>query len=184
MNVIELLCYVANYEERPSRTLQLEREIKIGTDYHDKWFDSQKDHWLGWLTWQSLKNSNHHQAEIVWNRLKSSPMMFWLAECAQIEDNILDDLEKAAKKAATHQKNQGKEPRDSQEHGDHIRAVLDWSDLEESIQKMSKKVLIEKARSLGDQAYIQLYSHPKTKNRKRYRPEPSWRRSSGSPFPV
>ena len=47
MNVIELMCYVVSFEERPHRTTELENEIKIGTGFHNKWYRSQKEHWLG-----------------------------------------------------------------------------------------------------------------------------------------
>ncbi len=40
----DLLRYIANYPEKPSRTVALEQAIQIGTGFHGKWYRSQKEH--------------------------------------------------------------------------------------------------------------------------------------------
>lgn len=37
----------------------LQEQIKIGVGYHNKWYRSQKEHWLGWIVFQEHKSRSN-----------------------------------------------------------------------------------------------------------------------------
>ena len=125
--------YVAAYPATPPRVAALEQRIQIGTGFHRKWYRSQREHWLGWLEYQDRKalgagqNPNHLHAKAVWNRLKCSPMMFWLAECAGVSPKLLGQAEEAAVEATR------LNPKDGNPHGRLILTVLPWPIVEKAI---------------------------------------------------
>ena len=84
--------------------------------------------------------------------------MFWLAECAETEEPILDDLTAAAHRATD------KNPKDGNPHGIFMREVLPWDKLEFSILLEPCKATSEQAHVLGEAAYERLCSvHPNYK---------------------
>lgn len=127
ISLVELKTYLASYPERPPRTVALEQRIQIGTGFHGKWYRSQREHWLGWSVVQECQSRmlGKEPAEIdagtVWGRLKCSPMMFWLAECAGVSDALLDEAESKAIEAS------GINATDGNPHGKKMRSVLPWS---------------------------------------------------------
>ncbi|HIE55353.1 MAG TPA: hypothetical protein EYP90_09275, partial [Chromatiaceae bacterium] len=105
MTLEQLLQHVAAYQDHPSRTTALEQQIRIGTGFHHKWYRSQREHWLGWLIAKQCEARRDGRREedclarTVWNRLKCSPMMFWLADAAGVDAKILTRAEQAAEAA-------------------------------------------------------------------------------------
>ena len=118
---------VFSFESRPPRTSELEQRIKIGSAFHNKWHRSQRDHMLGSMVvqeCQARKSGNDPtmvDAQRMWNRLKCSPLMFWLAECGGVSNDVLSEAAIHAVRAAE------LNPKDGDPHGTMMRTVLPWS---------------------------------------------------------
>jgi hypothetical protein len=60
------------------------------------WYSSQKEHWLGWLGEYDGPGAYGRQtgkargARYVYNHIQCAPMLFWLAEALEVEENALD----------------------------------------------------------------------------------------------
>lgn len=128
-----LKSYAASYPANPARTTDLEQQIRIGSGFHNKWYRSQREHMLGWLVVQECqarkggKLPESIDASAMWGRLKCSPMMFWLGECAGVSDEILTRAAQTACDAANIN------PRDGEPHGKMMRTVLPWSIVRQAI---------------------------------------------------
>lgn len=126
ISITQLKTYMAAYPETPPRTTALEQRIQIGTGFHNKWYRSQKEHMLGWTVVQEGQarrkglDPSTVDARGMWNRLKCSPLMFWLAECAGVAGSVLDQAEETASAAARIN------PNDGNPHGRMMREVLPW----------------------------------------------------------
>lgn len=133
INIDDLICYVAAYTDEPERTKKLEQEIQIGTGFHGKWYRSQREHLLGWLVFQQCEarrkgiEPEKNLARPMWNRLKCSPLMFWLAESSGVGDELLSKARDAAIEATAIN------PKDGNPHGKMIREILPWEVVEQSI---------------------------------------------------
>ena len=134
LSIQELLQYVADYPTSPPRTVALEQKIQIGTGFHGKWYRSQKEHWLGYLgykraLWISKGRGDYflENAKGYWNRTHCFPMLFWLAECAEVEPGILDEAELVAQEVTS------KIRADHPSHGKAAREVLPWTLVEQKI---------------------------------------------------
>ncbi|PRY19293.1 hypothetical protein CLV78_1259 [Aliiruegeria haliotis] len=152
VSLLELIQFIAGFPEHPPATTQLEQEIKIGTGFHNKWYRSQREHWLGWMAWQCyqqrLKGNDPSRVDAkgVWSRLKCSPLMFWLAECAGVEEDILNKATEQAKKAARIN------PKDGNPHGTLIREVLPWEVLADALERCADAKPFSKANADDDPA--------------------------------
>jgi len=126
---------VGAFPEELPRTRALERRIRIGAGFHDKWYASQGEHWRGWMAYQDMalrrggRNPDVVPASVRW-RLNCAPMMFWLAEAAAISTAVLDRAEQAAAAAAA------KVPHDHPSHGKAMRAVLPWGLIEAALASL------------------------------------------------
>lgn len=126
LSQVELKRFVAAAPPWPPRTTALEQRIRIGTGFHGKWYRSQQEHWLGWLAFQdaraeqSGKNPHELPASAIWNRLKCSPMMYWLAEVSGVSPATLVAAEAAAIRATEIN------PVDGNPHGRLMREILPW----------------------------------------------------------
>jgi hypothetical protein len=158
MNISQrmLKTYVAAYPPAPTRTQALEQRIQIGTGFHGKWYRSQREHWLGWVEFQDRKaleagqSPNALLAKAVWNRLKCSPMMFWLAECSGVSADLLSKAETEAAQAAV------LNPKDGNPHGRMIRSVLPWPVLESAIANGPAASSLSHAQQEADLAFDRL----------------------------
>lgn len=152
----DLKCYFAAYEAHPPRTTALEQRIKIGTGFHNKWYRSQREHWLGWLVAKDCearakdKNPTEIDAKARWQHLLCSPLMYWTAECAGVARERLDAAEVAATEAAKIN------DKDGQPHGTMMRAVLPWQIVEEAILSGPNPVAAEHAERLANEAFERL----------------------------
>ena len=157
--VIEsLLRYIAGYPETPPRTVALEQEIRIGTGFHEKWYRSQKEHWLGYVGYKRAKwaapgkNYDLEKAKSHWSRTHCFPMLFWLAECAGVDSEILGRAEVTARRVAAVIGS------DHPSHGKAAREVLPWSLVQRAILSKEPGLGLSKARSASDAAYTRLAS--------------------------
>ena len=135
MIIEQLICHVAAYPDELEWTEKLEQEIQIGTGFHGKWYRSQREHLLGWLVFQQCEarrkgvNPDKNMAKPMWNRLKCSPLMFWLAEASGVEAGILFRAQEAAIAASAIN------PKDGNPHGKLMREVLPWELMEDAISR-------------------------------------------------
>lgn len=124
ISISQLKSHVTAYPAVPALTTALEQRIQIGTGFHNKWYNSQRDHMLGWIVVQECqarrngKNPEAVDAKGMWSRLKCSPMMFWLAECAGVSSKQLEQAAQQAGAATLIN------PKDGDPHGSMMREVL------------------------------------------------------------
>lgn len=148
--------YFAAYPEEPPRTRALEQTIEIGTGFHDSWYQSQKECWLGWLVAKDCEARSRGQdpfsidAEVRWNHLLSSPLMFWAAECAGVPETLLDQAEQAATEATR------ENPRSGHPHGTMMRAILPWSNVEGAILENTSPLPVREAEDMAREAFDKL----------------------------
>lgn len=156
ISLSRLKAVMATFDDRPPRTTALEQRIRIGTGFHGKWYSSQREHNLGWIVVQECQARKQGQepnevcASGMWNRLKCSPMMFWLAECAGLPVSVLDEAERAAV-AATEIN-----PKDGNPHGKMMRDVLPWNVVAEAIASNASAVTPEMADAQAIPAFERL----------------------------
>jgi hypothetical protein len=157
--VIEvLLRYIAGYPATPPRTIALEQEIRIGAGFHGKWYRSQQEHWLGYVGYKRAqwaaqgKNYDLEKAKSHWSRTHCFPMLFWLAECAGVDSDILEMAEVAARSVAAVIGS------DHPSHGKAAREALPWSLVEQAILSKEPELDLANARSASDEAYTRLAS--------------------------
>lgn len=133
ISIPQLKAYMAGYNDAPERTTSLEQRIQIGSGFHSKWYRSQREHMLGWMVVQECqerkkgKDPSTVDAMGMWNRLKCSPAMFWLAESAGMPAELLDVAEEMAAAAAK------VKPMDGDPHGKMMRDVLPWKVIRDGI---------------------------------------------------
>lgn len=93
------------------------------------WYESQKEHWLGWLEeydgpgFYGRKTHGGRTAEFVYNHINCPPMLLWLAEAAGVPKKSL----LAAKRSAL----AGPAKRGS--HCGLIRKAIPWAVVEECL---------------------------------------------------
>ncbi|AML52828.1 hypothetical protein [Falsihalocynthiibacter arcticus] len=154
----DLKQFIACFEPAPPRTTALEQKIKIGTGYHGKWYRSQREHWLGWMFYQDAKAHEKGKdpgvlpAKPVWNRLKCSPSMFWLAEASGVSSSLLDAAEDAAIRATLIN------PKDGNPHGRLMREVLPWGVIDDALFAGVAKLPIDETDYFALQAFERLAS--------------------------
>ncbi len=137
------------------RTDALEQRIQIGVGFHNKWYRSQKEHWLGWIVFQEYKAQMSQRelssipAKERWRGLNCIPMMFWLAEAAGVHTDLLAEAEAIAEMEAV------AKTFDCPQHGKAMRKVLPWPILETalSIAPKSSEIVATQA---GREAYERL----------------------------
>jgi|GEM_PF-2367540 len=169
INITTLKGKIVSFESRPPRTTELEKRIKIGSGFHNKWYRSQRDHMLGWMVvqeCQARKAGNDPamvDAQGMWNRLKCSPLMFWLAESGGVSSDALSEAETQAVKAAE------LNPKDGDPHGSMMRSVLPWSLVAAAISAQPFHNWDENADQKAEEAFQRLIA----KNAA-YRPLAQW----------
>ncbi|MEO1538083.1 MAG: hypothetical protein AAFR73_10160 [Pseudomonadota bacterium] len=154
--LFELRRLVAGFPEEPKRTVALEQKIQIGTGFHNKWYGSQREHWLGWLSLKARENEldgKSFQPPKIWSGLKCSPMMFWLAEVTGANGEVLSQLEAVSVTAAKVR------PNDGSPHGVEFRKILPWKGVEFLLSKREPQKTAVEARQIGDEALSKLIMH-------------------------
>jgi hypothetical protein len=95
---------ILKFAAHPSVTSSLERALRAGATWDSKeevWYESQKEHWLGWLNeysgpgYYGRKNSKR-SAEFVYNHINCSPMVLWLGEASGVPSKIVMQAKRAA----------------------------------------------------------------------------------------
>lgn len=169
ISITQLKAYMTAYPEAPQRTTALEQHISIGTGFHGKWYRSQREHMLGWMVvqeCQARKNGADPAAvdsRGMWGRLKCSPAMFWLAECAEVQDELLMRAEERAAAAARIK------AKDGDPHGKMMREVLPWSVMREAILSGPAPASTEEAQDAALEAFDRLTARVST-----YRSHRKW----------
>jgi hypothetical protein len=156
ISLTELICHMAAYPDAPPRTTALEQRIRIGSGFHNKWYRSQRDHLLGWMVVQACQarkkglDPDKVDAKGMWGRLKCSPAMLWLAECAGVPGEILAKAEGEAIAAAANN------PMDGDPHGQMMREVLPWTILEAAIVNGPRPAPLDEAMGTANDAFQRL----------------------------
>jgi hypothetical protein len=138
------------------QTTQLEQAIKIGTGFHEKWYRSQKEHWLGWLGFQEcqclLKDQqlSNAPAEPIWNRLKCSPAMFWLAEGLGVRQSLLEEAKAQALSASL------LNSKDGSPHGTFMRSALPWPTIDAHFDQSQSLLSVSQANNAVNVAFFRL----------------------------
>lgn len=165
----ELLYYIAGYPETTPRTKALERRIKIGSGFHNKWYRSQREHWLGWLVAKDGEarkkgvRSEDVWAGLRWRHLMCSPAMFWLADCAGVDERTLVMAEGAAARAANLNN------MDGHPHGKLMREAISWGEVQTAIISDPFRIGVQQAEIEALEAFDRLCrSHSK------FRPLRDW----------
>lgn len=156
IDLLELRRLVAGFSEKPKRTVALEQKTQIGTGFHNKWYGSQREHWLGWLSLKARENEldgKSFQPPKIWSGLKCSPMMFWLAEVTGVNGEVLGQLEAVSITAAKIRSNDGNP------HGVEFRKILPWREIESLLLKREPEKTVLEAREIGDDALRKLITH-------------------------
>ena len=166
----ELKKRIALLPAHPPRTVALQERIQIGVGFHNKWYRSQKEHWLGWIV---VKEYNAYLNDVPlasitakrrWGGLGCIPMMFWLAEVAGIQDSHLAKAEEAAVAAA------GECPHDCSRHGKIMRQVFPWVQIEKALLEMPSASVSDTLRA-AKIAYTQLETLKPARKRLRLQAE-------------
>jgi hypothetical protein len=157
LSQLELKKRITLLPAHPPRAVALQERIQIGVGYHNKWYRSQKEHWLGWIVVKEYKAIlkdiplDTITARMRWSRLNCIPMMFWLAEVAGVDDDTLTEAEEAAILAAQ------EIPQDCPLHGKIMRQVLPWKMIEKRMIQLPS-ASSEEAASAGNLAFEHLAS--------------------------
>ncbi|SFC96479.1 hypothetical protein [Tropicimonas isoalkanivorans] len=147
---------VAGFPEYPPLTTRLEQTIRIGTGFHHRWYTSQREHWLAAMTAKEreVRQAGLDARQITagdrWRYVNCMPMMFWLAECAQVDRTLLDAAGHMAAVAAARVRH------DCPQHGRSMRNVLPWKTVERALLKVEPVVDEDAAIAAGDAAFARL----------------------------
>lgn len=93
------------------------------------WYDSQKEHWLGWLReydgpgFYGRKTWEGRSAQYVYNHVMCPPMLLWLAEAAGVPRTKLLSAKRAANTAPAKQASQCAA----------IRRSIPWPEVEQAL---------------------------------------------------
>ncbi len=110
MNSIQMtpVALAAVIEQLPAETPiaeRFERElVRLGTsDRGRRWYTTQKQHWLGWLSEYSgpgaygrTTSTAKATAQTVYNRIGNPAMLMWLAEAAGVASEAVEAAMQAA----------------------------------------------------------------------------------------
>ena len=127
-----LAASIRNLPKRGPITTEFERVLNRTATWSNSnvWYDSQKEHWLGWLSEYSgtghygRKNS-HRSAEYAFNHIVCPPMVLWLGEALGIPKAKVAAAKRAAMSAGPHL------PAKSAA----IRKILPWEMIEVRLNK-------------------------------------------------
>lgn len=149
-------CLVAAFPAKPPRTVALEQRIKIGTGFHNKWYSSQREHWLGWLALKAREIALDSKSIVpsgIWTGLKCSPMLYWAAEVAGANSETLDQLEAVSIEAARIRS------KDGNPHGVEFRKILPWTYIAPLLIQAAPTLDEAVALKMGDEALGRLITH-------------------------
>lgn len=108
-----------------------EQQAKVGVGFQSKWYRSQREHWLGWITVKERKDGTNLAAAPAsrrWNSHSSPPMLSWLAEAAGVD---AETFERAAEAAVDAIGGSGKE---SAATAKAVREVIPWATVENALR--------------------------------------------------
>ncbi len=100
------------------------------------WYNSQKQHWLGWLAEYDgpgayqRKPSGRRSAQFAYNHIQCAPMLLWLAEALELPETKLEEAFLAVLDArSSHSKICAA-----------LRRVIPWSDVFDALELKQTKV--------------------------------------------
>ena len=93
-------------------------------NHPDKWYTTQKEHWIGWLGEYSgagaygRKTETRRDAEFAYNHIVEVRMLLWLAEAAGVHRNLIAKARNAAKHRSSLQAKAAA-----------VRRIIPWSEI-------------------------------------------------------
>lgn len=129
----ELKRHIGTFRSELPISKTFEENARVGVGFQGKWYRSQREHWLGWISVKERKDgidlaSSH--ARRRWSGLSSPPMLIWLAEAAGVAPEL---VERAAAAAASVIGGSGKE---SARAAKAVRDVLRWEEVETKLSRL------------------------------------------------
>lgn len=127
---LDLKRRIAGFPEALPLSTAFERRARVGVGYQGKWYRSQREHWLGWITVKERKDGldlASSPASRRWGGLASPPMLIWLAEAAGLP---AERVQAAAEAALAVIGDTGKE---SAAAAKAVRNVLPWLEVEAAL---------------------------------------------------
>lgn len=123
---------IASLQAKPPITTSFEAALaKQGTWSTDGvWYQSQKEHWLGWLAeyngpgFYGRKTESGRSAEFAYNHIVCPPMVLWLGEASGVAKPIVTSAKRAALSA----------PNSLQSKSAAIRKMVGWAIIEEALK--------------------------------------------------
>jgi hypothetical protein len=133
MSPRELRRKIMALKAKPPITIAFERAlVRQGTRSEEgEGYDSQKDHWLGWLSeydgpgFYGRKAKRGRSAEFAYNHIVCPPMVLWLAEAAGVPRSIVMKAKRIALAA----------PPSLPSQSAAIRSVVPWAMIETQLSK-------------------------------------------------
>lgn len=132
----------------PSETgwqTKTEDALRLGSRYQNKWYRTQREHWLGWLGdyhtpgAYKRKTASPKDVRAVYNRINHVPMLMWLAEALQVAEDKLQSAYNEVCAAGT----------TSTAQAGAFRRVIDWSQID---AKLSVVTLSDEQIQIADQS--------------------------------
>ncbi len=134
MSPQELAVRIKSLPERAPVCDEFEKELKkIGmSDIERRWYTTQKEHWLGWLSeydgpgYYGRQTSDGKDAKYVYNHIMNPEMLLWFCEAS----GVPADTVRLAKDAALSAK------RTYPSHAAAIRKVIPWQMILDAFSKI------------------------------------------------
>ena len=96
MNARGLRLKIKRLNSETPQHKRLEQRLQEGVGFGNAWYNSQKEHWLGWLAEYDSPGAYGRQtekprdAQYIYNHIQCAPMLFWLAEAVEIPADTLE----------------------------------------------------------------------------------------------
>lgn len=126
-----------NIKRLPANTPKhkaLEQALCEGVGFGNAWYNSQKEHWLGWLDEYDGPGAYGRQtdkprtAQYAYNHIQCAPMLFWLADALVFAEETLDDAFDAVLAA----------PKRNASQCAALRTVISWPEVHRHLIKAPK----------------------------------------------
>lgn len=123
---------------------ELEKALQEGVGFRNAWYESQKEHWLGWLAEYDGPGAYGRQtgkprdAKYIYNHIQCAPMLFWLGEAVEMPTETLG-LAFGAVVAA---------PKRNASQCSAFRKLVPWEAIDARLLERGRIGLLSKARDL------------------------------------